>query len=521
MTKTLRTWQQTAFSRYWQAKLRIFVIEAVMGAGKTFLAAYLLHQRRLQRLSKRLVVVTPTRHLKRQWAKTLAQFGLHLDHEYDTSQTYEGRDYHGIITTYAQVAKNWRCFQQQCQWVDTDVVLDEVHHCGDTKAWGDAIVDAFGKAAFVMPLTGTPIRSDNNPIPFLTYRDGVMVPDYAYTYADGLRDGVVRPVAFIPYGGDLSWSEGGVEFHGSIDRYKSAKFAQRCLSVALDVNSGWLDTMIRDADLLLDKIRREQLPNAGGLIVTKSIEHCKEVARVVERVTGVKSAIVVSDSKTSTTTIKAFEHSRDKWLVAVKKVSEGVDIPRLRVGVFATNTLTEMYFRQWFGRFVRTKYGNEPSYCFIPADPRLLKMARAAEEERRHVLRDELLTMPGNGALERDFFGAHVTAIGSVNSGFEMAIVNGNSIQMGLFGTPANIGGLADTVQSIVGSGVAEMTMTETRKGLRTDITRAVNRLARKRRCEQREVWAMINRMQGVKQANCTLAQLQERREILARWESG
>ena len=41
------------------------------------------------------------------------------------------------------------------------------------------------------------------------------------------------------------------------------------------------------------------------------------------------------------------------WIVAVRMVSEGVDIPRLRVGVYATNTVTELFFRQAVGRLVR------------------------------------------------------------------------------------------------------------------------------------------------------------------------
>ena len=34
-------------------------------------------------------------------------------------------------------------------------------------------------------------------------------------------------------------------------------------------------------------------------------------------------------------------------------VSEGVDVPRLRVGVYATTARTELFFRQVVGRFVR------------------------------------------------------------------------------------------------------------------------------------------------------------------------
>jgi hypothetical protein len=70
-------------------------------------------------------------------------------------------------------------------------------------------------------------------------------------------------------------------------------------------------------------------------------------------------------------------------------VSEGVDIPRLRVGVFATTTSTELFFRQAVGRFVRWQMGrpSQKAYVYIPDDPRLRTHAFEIAEARRHVLR--------------------------------------------------------------------------------------------------------------------------------------
>ena len=72
-------------------------------------------------------------------------------------------------------------------------------------------------------------------------------------------------------------------------------------------------------------------------------------------------------------------------------VSEGVDIPRLRVGVYATPARTELFFRQVVGRFIRRTpgRGEQMSYVFLPSDPRLKALAAAVEEERRHALVDE------------------------------------------------------------------------------------------------------------------------------------
>ena len=64
-------------------------------------------------------------------------------------------------------------------------------------------------------------------------------------------------------------------------------------------------------------------------------------------------------------------------------VSEGVDIPRLRVGVYATAAKTPLVFRQIVGRFVRT-IGHappEPSWLYIPADTVLRDHAAVVQQE--------------------------------------------------------------------------------------------------------------------------------------------
>ena len=69
-------------------------------------------------------------------------------------------------------------------------------------------------------------------------------------------------------------------------------------------------------------------------------------------------------------------------------VSEGVDIPRLRVGVYATAARTELFFRQVIGRFVRRTPAPKAqmSYLLLPADIRLKALAAQIEEERNHAL---------------------------------------------------------------------------------------------------------------------------------------
>jgi len=97
--------------------------------------------------------------------------------------------------------------------------------------------------------------------------------------------------------------------------------------------------------------------------------------------------MVLSDDKTASRKISAFAASDERWMVAVRMVSEGVDIPRLAVGVYATSVSTALFFAQAVGRFVRARRRGETASVFLPSVPVLLSYAAELEAERDHVLR--------------------------------------------------------------------------------------------------------------------------------------
>jgi hypothetical protein len=96
---------------------------------------------------------------------------------------------------------------------------------------------------------------------------------------------------------------------------------------------------------------------------------------------------VLSDDPKASGRIGEFAvDSAARWLVAVRMVSEGVDIPRLAVGVYATSASTPLYFAQAVGRFVRARRPGETASVFVPSVPALLELASQMEAERDHVL---------------------------------------------------------------------------------------------------------------------------------------
>ena len=121
----------------------------------------------------------------------------------------------------------------------------------------------------------------------------------------------------------------------------------------------------------------------------RSQEHARDIARLIRNRYHVEADVVVSDDPDASNKIAEFSKNDKPWLVAVRMVSEGVDIPRLRVGVYASTVVTELFFRQAVGRFVRWTHGlpSQKAYVFLPDDPRLRQHAFQIAEARRHVLK--------------------------------------------------------------------------------------------------------------------------------------
>ena len=390
-TIALRRWQKAALERLAASPHADFLAVATPGAGKTSFALTAARQALAAGPAKRVVVVAPTQHLKSQWADAGASFDLHLDPAWSASDGALPPDMHGIVTTYQQVASSSDVLRSLC--ADAFVVFDEIHHAADDRAWGDAVRHAFSPAARRLSLSGTPFRSDTSPIPFIRYDHmDEAVADYEYGYGEALYDGgVVRPVYFPRLDGHMEWTapDGSLHSHTFEDALDHARSNQR-LRTALSLDGDWLPTVLAQAHTRLVEIRRLQ-PDAAGLVIATDQDHAKGIARLLRERLGVTAVVATSDEADASARIAQFARGVQPWIVAVRMVSEGVDIPRLRVGVFATTTTTELFFRQAVGRLVRWVKGvpGQRSYLFIPDDPRLRARAAALAEQRRHSLRKQ------------------------------------------------------------------------------------------------------------------------------------
>lgn len=397
----LREWQQKALADYLRAEQRIYTCHATPASGKTqyglAVAISLLKSGEV----KQLVVLCHTQQIRAQWIAAAATVGLTL--AVSPHQSADGYvfSYQQLVDSNFVSAAN-RTIRGRRRSL---VILDEPHHLAASKAWGAGTKDLLKYVHRMLLLSGTLFRHDEGTIPFVTYdKSGTLAPDFEYSYANGLQDRIVGPIYFPTFGGQTEWQFGEQKDAVAFGEAASDRRLARQLNTAI-ASETWLGAVISTADAHLDQIR-EQDATAGGLIVAKSRAHARAVAEIVERVSGVYPEIALSDIAKSDKAIADFASGQQKWIVAVKMISEGVDIPRLRVGVYASNILTELFFRQVVGRLVRTHrpFIAQDAYLYIPQHPVLLAYAESIAEERYHTL-SEAMEMSATGGV-KEIFGA-------------------------------------------------------------------------------------------------------------------
>ena len=535
----LRRWQRAALESFQARGGGDFLAVATPGAGKTTFALAAARQHLGEHPARRLLVVAPTQHLKTQWADAAEALDLHLEPAWSASDGRLPADVHGMVTTYQQVASSAGAIVPLAR--DAFVVLDEAHHSGEERAWGDSVRAAFGGAAVRLSLSGTPFRSDTRAIPFVRYDDdGLAQADVEYGYGDALHDGgVVRPVRFPRTDGQMEWvaADGTYASASFQDALDPVAAAQR-LRTALSVEGEWLpDVLTRAHERLMD-VRRTH-PDAGGMVIAIDQDHARGIAALLRRRVGVDPVLVVSEDAGASDRIADFARGAKPWIVAVRMLSEGVDIPRLRVGVFATTTTTELFFRQAVGRLVRWTrgLGPQPSHMFIPDDPRLRAHAFAIAEQRRHSLRrdDGTEAEPGEfeqPEIEREapedqlslFAAISAVAVGAASDHPPEGVAGAHAdaaeaLEEDLFMELAPAPPLEVPPPPAGSDEEAGLRPRERRRRLRDSNAALVRHISRITGLSHSQVNAELNRRVGVERiGEATIAQLERRRAQASRW---
>jgi superfamily II DNA or RNA helicase len=396
----LHDWQQGCLQT-WLATDGPFLVMACPGAGKTRLATRVIRIRKGSPGKQFAIVVCPTDPIKDQWANTAHYSdGLKMTTKLRAG-TCAPLAFDGACVTYAQLPMLVRSIETwRRNGLKILVVFDEVHHCSEDATWGIAATSVGQSSDRILSLSGTPFRSDGSRIPFIEYsKDGFAIPQSCYTYAQAIADGVCRRVMF-------NLRDGFVQRKWKSDERSVEQLLTKCSD---EETGSWLRSgLVCDGDIVKNLIQDawselKKMRDAGDLTAAMAI-HCmpsstsdyeakyiEQVAKVVLSLTGIRPTVVHNGIANASELIPIFAASCDQIIIAVKMFSEGVDIPRCRVGVYLSNVTTETALRQMVGRHIRSernKGTSQYAYVAMPDVPVFRDFATKVELEVKVGIKD-------------------------------------------------------------------------------------------------------------------------------------
>lgn len=392
------------------------LVYACPGAGKTLGGLHISEQlvRRVHH-GRPVLVITPNLAIRAQWIEKAKDVGLDLIQVTNARQLQQARlplGAHGFILNYQQAIRMKRNLRLYCEATRPVVILDEVHHTAspskdrDGNVWGDAVEYACAPCSFKLCTTGTPFREGGSPIAFVDYNEGrEAVALVKYHYEKAIRDQICRPIEFSSFDGEVTWRDrAGSVVTADFKAKVSKRRARERMQAAISPKGNFPIRMFEAAHEKLQELRAGDGVDrvAGGLIVAADRAHAEAIAEVMTEITGQRPVVVHNQIDDAQDQIKAFTRGTDPWIIGINMLSEGVDIPRLRVGVYASKVRAELYFHQFCGRFMRVQESHrERSYVMLPADPELEAVAIKIEEEKYHALPEEAERRRGFGGQGR------------------------------------------------------------------------------------------------------------------------
>ncbi|NKW88874.1 DEAD/DEAH box helicase family protein [Alteromonadaceae bacterium A_SAG4] len=381
----LRNWQREAIEaalEKFEASYSHFLCLATPGAGKTVMASALANILIKTGKVDLVLCFSPS---------TVVANDFKVELEAITGRRFcGGLGASGSSLTYQSMRYLDTQFWTLLETFNVFVILDEIHHCAgdDTQnanAWGEQVLlNIQGKARYTMALTGTPWRSDAIPIALANYvnRDNRLLVDYRYDLIQAIKDGVCRSPHITLLDNEL------INVAENKNKRSFTSIADFLLKSGLSyfeiiTHNEIIREVLKHGIIQLNK-ERQISPDAGGLIVAASVSHAGQIQLLLAEL-GESSEVVTYQEDDPESLIRQFKRSCQKWIISIGMISEGTNIPRLRVCCYLSLVTTELYFRQVLGRVLRNQYAPvETGYLIVPAHPRLLEYSKRIAEEVPH-----------------------------------------------------------------------------------------------------------------------------------------
>lgn len=395
-----RDWQIAALDKFEEHRAKCFMLDATPGSGKTLFSAFCFNNLVKRNIVDFAIIIVPTIVLKGdaeagflgEWNKASVQITTVLKDKQGCPSEFRG----GVIT-YSQLPNIVSTLEV---WASNGVrlflVFDEIHHAAENH-WASAAERLERCSEKVFSMTGTPFRGDGRRISFVEYdSDGLTKSDFKYSYRQAVRDFVCRPVQFITDDGIAEFVSHQEQDQVKISEASTDEEVRNAANTIFRADSAWLRTFVERADISLDDYRVSD-PDAGALVVCrpgfddKDERYLHQIGRLIKDATSDAAEIISYDDVEANIKIEKFRKSSQRWICAVRKISEGVDIKRLRVLVMAMRPTTELLFRQIIGRAVRSQNKTRTEYAtiYIPKFPQLQEWAYRISGEAEAGLQDK------------------------------------------------------------------------------------------------------------------------------------
>ena len=438
----LREWQEFAKSeclKHFALGKKVWVQEAVTGAGKTKFAVETAFNYFKSDEVNLIIVLTPSLATLNGW---MDSFGALLNTT-DGDPSFPA-DTQVWVSTYAGYKKILGALAECNRRINGFLLIaDEYHHAEREACWGQAVTTLGRSAKNVLMLSGTPWKTkgtialvdEEKNIEGQPYygKDGKIIPDNCYKYAKDLgQDSANRatvPVHFTFVPSISSDENTGRTYTLPVKGWAEwnpkewRKYADEKCNEPLGrhVTIGSADYRLKDSDVCRKLLAegfdwlsysRGQIKQTTGisdlsimLVVCRNISEAKTVAVYIQEEYKVSTEVIVSDDPGSAERLerirmacKQGSHSRPDVIVSVGMISEGVDIPAIKVIVYMGAIITILYLMQLIGRAMRRilvngRYSDESlnqtlAYVVAPAHPFIMWFASQVENDIAQALKE-------------------------------------------------------------------------------------------------------------------------------------
>ncbi len=291
------------------------------------------------------------------------------------------------------------------------IVCDEAHYLGeklygsgDTTQAARILSDLGEHAACKIVMTGTPYRSDENPIVFAKYdHQGNIVADVQITYADGVAQGFLRPFDAVLFDGRLYQTRRRQRRGRAVyatEEIELRHTAQQLTRVATDPH--FWQVAARHA---FEKVKelQEIWPRYCGIAGCATQEHARQVADYLQSL-GARCLLAVSDDSNAHENLRAFKRGGWDMLVTVGMAHVGYDHKPIAVaavlnGIREYNWLDQFTMRA--GRVIPNRpRAEQTAWIFGLNDLAMRRYVNAKRNEAARAIKlaqGEEASEPGGG----------------------------------------------------------------------------------------------------------------------------